>query len=83
MTITIASSNSTVKLTSADLNAFERALIEAAQQQNEREVNVKNARRGYILFGMWHHSYLDVTPEEFASGEVSLVLDGVAGIATL
>jgi hypothetical protein len=71
-----------IKLTKTDLIAFEKALIEAAQRQDEREVNVRNERRGYILFGMWQRED-DRTPTDFASGQISLVLDGVAGIAIL
>ena len=82
MTLTLTI-NVEIKITKTDLIAFEKALIAAARRQDENEVNVKNEQRGYILFGNWHPDYLDTTAEDFASGEISLVLDGVAGIANL
>ena len=71
-----------IKVTNADLLAFERKLIQAARQRSEIEVNVKNERRGYILFGMWAADD-DRTPKDFASAQISLILDGVTGIAAL
>lgn len=81
MTITLTDDQA-IKVTQADLLAFERKLIRAARQRSEVEVNVRNERRGYILFGMWHADD-DRTPKDFASGQIALILDGVAGIAAL
>lgn len=79
---TALTDNQIIKVTQTDLLAFERKLIQAARRRNEAEVNVRNERRGYILFGMWHADD-DRTPKDFASGQIALVLDGVAGIAAL
>ena len=70
-------------ITKKDLSAFEKALVAAAQRQDEREVNITNERRGYILFGNWHPDYQDKTAEDFASGMINLVLDGADGISAL
>jgi hypothetical protein len=70
-------------ITKTDLNTFEQALRKAARQHSTVEVNVKNEKRGYILFGLWNADFAYETPAEFAAHQVSLVLDGADNVAAL
>jgi len=70
-------------ITAKDLKTFEKQLIEAARNRSEIEVNLCNKQRGYILFENWHPTFDDVTPEQFASATISLIIDQVDCIAAL
>lgn len=77
-------SGQALQITQRDLLSFERKIAAAARSGDEREISVVNPARGYILFAnVWRDDVDGRTPAEIASGEIALVLDGVANIGQL